>query len=473
MDRRRDPAHAPRLFGLRFARRETERQYRRWRVDAAIPFARIGYVGSVPSWTLVLVATILLDPDAASDAVGWIFAWIVLLVVLTALTFPARLRRTVMPLAAVANCMAGFLIVWLLTDVLLTDEIRQSQVGVMTAGMIVVMFFGFAVFRVPPGLAMVAVTPYVAFATFQLVEAYDAGELNAVETGSLAAAHWIAYAGCVLVSVVIEIVDRRAFIKDQIIDAQQQDLRNSRETIRRYIARPVFEHIVGGDLVGIDEPTRRRVTVMFADLVGFTELADRVDPEVLTQVVNDYMTAMSEVVDDHGGFVNEFAGDGLMALFGAPDEMTAEEQATSAVRAAQAMQARLPSLDQLWQRLGVTEAMKTRIGIDAGVLSVGSFGSAGRMTYTAIGMHTNIAARLQANCEPGRVLVSDSIWHLVKDQIECEPRGEVHCKGIHYPVRAYSPLPTLNGQHVDAVPGSTIPTQRAEAADQETPAPAE
>jgi class 3 adenylate cyclase len=444
MHRVRDPAHARRLFGLRFERRETERQYQRWRVATATPFARIGYVGSTPSWILLLLAVAVLDPRAARGAAVWVVAWILLLVVLTALTVPSALRRTVMPLAAVANCLAGFLIVWLLSEAVLTQELSQSRAGVMTAGLIVVMFFGFAVFRIPPGVAMVAVTPFVAFGSYQLLQGYRRGELNAVEAGSLAAAQWIAYLGCLLVCSVIEILDRRTFCKDQIIAAQQQELRRSRETIRRYVPGAVFEHVVHGDTVGIDVPIRRRVTVLFADLVGFTVLADRVEAEVLTEVVNDYMTTMSQLVDEHGGIVNEFAGDGLMALFGAPDEMDAEEQVLCAVKAAQAMQDRLPALNRRWQRLGVTEPMRTRIGINTGVLSVGSFGSEGRMTYTAIGLQTNIAARLQTSCEPGQILLSDSSWHLVNDRIPCEPRGEVQCKGVHYPVRVYAPSPTAS-----------------------------
>jgi class 3 adenylate cyclase len=81
-----------------------------------------------------------------------------------------------------------------------------------------------------------------------------------------------------------------------------------------------------------------------------------------------------------------------------------------------------------------------RIGISTGVLSVGSFGSEGRMTYTAIGLHTNIAARLEAHCEPGGILMSESTWDLAKDVIPCALRGEVQCKGLREPVRAYAPL---------------------------------
>ncbi|MEV7395574.1 adenylate/guanylate cyclase domain-containing protein [Aeromicrobium sp. NPDC092404] len=435
----RDPVHAQRLFGLRFERRETECAYRQWRLGRVTPFVRIGYIGSAPSWTLLLVVLIGLDPDGARRGGIWVAAWILLLVVLTALTFPERLRRIVMPSAALANCLAGFLIVWLFSEATFNGEVSQTRAGIMTGGLIIVMFFGFAIFRVPPGAAVAAVTPYTAFASYQLFQGYDRQPLSGVEAASLAAAQWIAFAGSLLVCLVIEIVERQAFCKDQVIETQQRELRHSRETIRRYVPRAVFEHIVNGDTVGIDTPTRRRVTVLFADLVGFTELADRVEAEILTQVVNDYMTTMSQLVDDHGGLVNEFAGDGLMALFGAPDEMDVEEQAVSAVRAAQEMQDRLPSLNQQWQRLGVITPMRMRIGIDTGVLSVGSFGSEGRMTYTAIGLHTNIAARIQAQCEPGRILLSDYSWHLVKDRISCEARGEVQCKGVHFPVPVYSP----------------------------------
>src|SRR5690606_9295914 len=88
----------------------------------------------------------------------------------------------------------------------------------------------------------------------------------------------------------------------------------------------------------------------------------------------------------------------------------------------------------------VTDPLAMRIGINTGVLSVGSFGSEGRVTYTAIGLQANVAARIQTHCEPGGILLSDPSWHLVKDVVECEPRGEVECKGVHYPVRVHAPV---------------------------------
>jgi class 3 adenylate cyclase len=435
------PNHALRFGGLRFESRDTERQYREWRAAGATPFARIGYVGSTPSWVLVLLSVVALDRGAVGETAAWVGAWIAFLVLLTALTIPQSLRRTVVPLAAIANCAAGFLIVWLMSHVVLTNASIESRAGLTTAGLIVVMFFGFAIFRIPPGAALAAVTPYVAFGSLRLLHMHQYEGLAGVEAASLAAAQWVAYLGGLLVCFVIDIVDRRTFVKDQVISAQQQELRTSRETIRRYVPRAVSERIVSGDTHAIDVPARRLVTVVIADLVGFTHLAELVEAELLTEVTNSYMAAISEIVDEHGGLVNEFAGDGLMAVFGAPDEMDPVDQAVNAVNAARAMQARLPALNRRWREMGVREPVQMRVGISTGVLSVGSFGSAGRVTYTAIGLHTNIAARLEAHCEPGGILMSATTWELARERVACEPRGEVQCKGVREPVSAYAPRP--------------------------------
>ncbi|HEX2214755.1 MAG TPA: hypothetical protein VHH12_15150, partial [Mycobacterium sp.] len=175
------PDHGLRWFGLRFASHETERQYRKWRIATATPFARVGYIGSIPSWCLLLVAVILIDEDSVAKTVPPIAGWIVLLIALTALTLPEALRPSVMPLAAVANCLAGFLIVWMLSDLLLTSEAPAWRAGAMTGGMLIVMFFGFAIFRVPPIFAMAAVTPYVAYASYRLDCADPPGIVTVVE----------------------------------------------------------------------------------------------------------------------------------------------------------------------------------------------------------------------------------------------------------------------------------------------------
>jgi class 3 adenylate cyclase len=222
-------------------------------------------------------------------------------------------------------------------------------------------------------------------------------------------------------------------------DYAEAALQRNQQLIRRYLPRALADQIIAGRELDVIKPQRRRVTVLFSDIVGFTDLADRVEPEVLTQVINEYMAAMSEIVDDHQGTVNEFIGDGLMALFGAPEPLEPEVQARQAIRAAQAMQARLPELNPHWRKLGLGTALQIRIGINTGMASVGSYGSEGRMTYTAIGLQTNIAARIQAHCEPGGILISEATYHLVEGDIDCAPKGEIECKGVHFPIRTYAP----------------------------------
>jgi class 3 adenylate cyclase len=204
----------------------------------------------------------------------------------------------------------------------------------------------------------------------------------------------------------------------------------------------VAERIESGDAKAVGHPQRLRVTAMSSDVAGFTALADQIDPESLSQIINEYMATMSDVVESQGGVVTEFAGDGLMAIFGAPEALEPEVQVRRALSAANAMHARLAELNQSWFRLGIEQPLRVRIGINTGMLSVGTFGSDGRATYTAIGLQMNVAARIQAQCEPGGILLSSASWHLVNDTVECDSLGEVTVKGVHYPISIYAPAVT-------------------------------
>ncbi|KQV74668.1 hypothetical protein ASC61_06430 [Aeromicrobium sp. Root344] len=240
------------------------------------------------------------------------------------------------------------------------------------------------------------------------------------------------------ISVVIENTLRGRFVDEQVIARQQDELLGSRALIRRYAPPAVADRLEHGDTT-VDSPQRRRVTVFFADVVGFTTLADRLDPEALAEIVNEYLGSVAQIVESHGGTLNEFAGDGVMAIFGAPDEMEPRDQVKSALDAAQELQGSLPVWSQSWYALGIDQDLRARIGINTGVLSIGTFGSAVRATYTGIGLQTNIAARIQAECPPGSVLLSKTSWHLVPDGVVCEPRGEVEVKGVHFPIAMYEP----------------------------------
>ena len=221
--------------------------------------------------------------------------------------------------------------------------------------------------------------------------------------------------------------------------AAQVQLQASKRLLRRYAPAAVAARIESGDAEAVGQPQRLRVTALSSDVAGFTALADQIDPESLSQIINEYMATMSDAVESEGGVVTEFAGDGLMAIFGAPEAFEPEEQVRRALSAATAMHARLEDLNKTWFRLGIEQPLRVRIGINTGMLSVGTFGSDGRATYTAIGLQMNVAARIQGQCDPGGILLSSASWHLVKDAVDCEPLGEVTVKGVHYPISIYAP----------------------------------
>ncbi|MGH8529332.1 MAG: adenylate/guanylate cyclase domain-containing protein [Nevskiales bacterium] len=177
--------------------------------------------------------------------------------------------------------------------------------------------------------------------------------------------------------------------------------------------------------------------MFFSDVEGFTDASDQLDAEDLAAVLNEYLSEMTLIAERHGATLNQFVGDGIMIFFGAPQATSDQDHALRAVRMALDMQARLLELKDVWLKRGIRKPFRARIGINTGHASVGDYGSEGRKVYSAIGIQTNLAARIQAHCEPGKVLISDTTWALVKDDIPCTDKGELQLRGVHYAVRVY------------------------------------
>jgi adenylate cyclase len=214
-------------------------------------------------------------------------------------------------------------------------------------------------------------------------------------------------------------------------------LARANELVSRYVAQQVAEQIRLGNYDAIDRQYRRRLTIFFSDVKGFTEVADHIEPEELSDIINEYFAEMTAIAQDFGGTIDKFMGDAIMIFFGAPVATHDQDHALRAVRMAMAMQARMTKLCRRWEGRGLLEPFEIRIGINTGMASVGNFGTAGRMDYTAIGRQVNLAARLQVNSDPGRILLSHATWVLVCDEIHCEPKGEIQVKGIRDAVTAY------------------------------------
>ena len=185
------------------------------------------------------------------------------------------------------------------------------------------------------------------------------------------------------------------------------------------------------------EGERKLVTVMFADVAGFTCLSEKLDPEDVHRIMDGCCQILVDEIHRFEGTVGEFRGDGVMALFGAP--IAHEDHAQRAGHAALAIQlALVPYGEEIKRSYGID--FKMRIGLNSGTVVVGSIGNDLRMDYTAMGDTTNLAARMESNAQPGSILVSRNIYRLTKEFFEFQPLGEIQVKGKEGPVKAYQLL---------------------------------
>jgi class 3 adenylate cyclase len=185
------------------------------------------------------------------------------------------------------------------------------------------------------------------------------------------------------------------------------------------------------------EGERRRVTVLFADVVGSTGMAERLDPEEMVELMNGAFEFMTRAVVRFGGTVARLMGDSVLAFFGAP--VAHEDDAERAVRAGLDIREEARAYaSRAGARYGVR--FEVRVGIDTGLVVAGAVGSALGTEYTAMGDTPNVAARLQAAAEPGAVLISDATLRLVRHVVDVEPRGPLAVRGRSRPVETFAVL---------------------------------
>ncbi len=177
---------------------------------------------------------------------------------------------------------------------------------------------------------------------------------------------------------------------------------------------------------------RKQVTVLFTDVSGFTGLSERLDPEEVHHLMSQAFELMLAEVHRYEGTVNQFLGDGIMALFGAP--IGHEDHAERAVHAALGIRMVLDGFPGE-ARPGVK--LLVRQGLNTGLVVVGSIGNDLRMDYTAVGDTTNVAARLQQAAEPGRIVISEATHRLVEGSLHTRPLGRLSLKGKAEPVGAW------------------------------------
>ncbi len=220
-------------------------------------------------------------------------------------------------------------------------------------------------------------------------------------------------------------------------------LGNVSQQLAKYISPQLYRSIIEGDLDVAIESKRRKLTVFFSDIVGFTEITDQLEAEELTGLLNEYLTLMSGIAEKHGANFDKFIGDAIMCYFGDPVSAGVKEDADACVRMALEMQEQLHRLQSGWRDKGLIDRpFQARMGINTGYCTVGNFGSPDRMDYTIIGHEVNLAARLEANADAGGILLAAETYGLVEDWLLAEEQEAITMKGFSKPVRTYRVLGT-------------------------------
>jgi signal transduction histidine kinase/CheY-like chemotaxis protein len=208
--------------------------------------------------------------------------------------------------------------------------------------------------------------------------------------------------------------------------------------LQRFLPPALVQKAAQGELSLDLRPEPKLVTILFSDIIGFTQLSNTLRSRRVAEVLNEYLTEMTRAIFDHGGTVDKFMGDAIVAIFGAPEELQPSEQVHRAVAAARQMYAALDALNERWQAQGIGQ-VQFRCGIHQGTAVVGMFGGEERADYTAIGPSVNIAARIQEAANPDSILISAA----VADYLELDDDAVTKCsplqlKGIDETVLTFS-----------------------------------
>jgi adenylate cyclase len=205
----------------------------------------------------------------------------------------------------------------------------------------------------------------------------------------------------------------------------------------RYVSQRVVEQLVKNPDMANPSGRKERLTMFFSDVRGFTSMSEKMEPQEVQQLLSEYFTEMTRILFKHGGTLDKFMGDAVMAFFGNPEPQP--DHALRAVLMALEMQEAVAGLNQKWLSEG-RRTIGVGMGIDTGDVTVGNLGSKDFLDYTVIGDHVNLACRLEQNAKAGEIIITQATYDEVKTAVEVEPMEPIKVKGKAEPIPIYRVL---------------------------------
>jgi len=221
------------------------------------------------------------------------------------------------------------------------------------------------------------------------------------------------------------------------IKQQEQKHKHLANQVSKYISPQILESIFSGKQDVRLQTQRKKLVVFFSDIKGFTALSEQIESEVLTDLLNNYLTEMTNIAIKYGGTIDKYIGDSIMVFFGDPKTQGAKKDTLACVAMAIEMRKHMKVLRQKWRAQGVKSPLEIRMGINTGYCTVGNFGTESRMDYTIIGKEVNMASRLESAADSNEILLSYESYALIQDKIICREKGRISAKGFSRPVPVY------------------------------------
>ena len=241
-------------------------------------------------------------------------------------------------------------------------------------------------------------------------------------------------------------------LSNQLDAANKENSELTRQTfnLSKYLSPTIRRAMLSGKRTTL-ESQDKNVTIFFSDLSGFTQLAERLEADDSALFLNIYLTEMSEIATRFGGTIDKIIGDSIMVFFGDPESRGIKNDALSCVSMALAMRKAMTKLKNRWQAVGIENPSSIRMRINSGLCKVGHFGTEHHLTYTLLGRSVNLASRLESAADNDEILISFSTYSLVKDIVNCVPKGQLAIKGFSQPIIAYSAV-DLSTRHGNQTP---------------------
>jgi class 3 adenylate cyclase len=381
--------------GLRFADPDIERDYRAWRTEHVHVFTRFAMYGgagaAVLAWFAVIFGALV---DLRGLALALIPVIAGLLVGIAVATRHDERVHLLMPAAALVNLSGGVL------AVAMTAPTHSTPVVGACAAMSA--YFGLTMFRLPPGLAVAAVAPYLVAAAALAVFWHARGT---IDEQALVLGLFIPLTTLVtgmLVNLAMEWITRQTYLDHLIIESQQDALFDERTSLARFLSPGIAETVHRTGFTGEVGCEIYSLTAVSIDLRGFTKYTQRYGAERMVEVLQEYYAAVIASAEEFGATVKDFAGDGALVLVGAP--FPRADHTRAGLRLARDMLVRVREVTSRWA--APDTPLGAGIGIASGECAVGAIGSVAQLEYAAVGTAVNLSHRLCDIAKDGQILMA-------------------------------------------------------------------